>query len=399
MNLSLKNVLTALSMAFFFGCVSHESLGDRSLAAGNYKEALDNYVIQLDSGSKDPELYSKAARAAFRIGNFATSERYYSRALSLGAGIEVARELAQLYVRTSNYASAVRVYQYLIVREKDPQPVYNNLGPALMYAGSPMDAESYLLVAQQMNPADPYPYVNLGLLYDRHLNQPWRSAAFYRCFEELISRRSTDLPMVAQRRSEIEEQYALRARNEQVKCGKAYYPAEQSSPSLSTLREEMKKIDDQFLIDGSETGKAPTVEDLEVEEPKVVEKPVKADPTIAMIAYREGRLADAKKMFESLPVNLFDAETTRAYGDTLRRLKEYKESERWLEMSMGFSDMPDTVEMLVDVVANTGNDERRTALCLNYGKRPGYAKLATPCRDVIGKEVKVAPTEKKNGEK
>lgn len=388
----LKHTLfSTASVAVFFrwfavvvllsGCVTHESTGDKEYTAGNYKEALENYNIVISEGSEDPKVFAKAARAAFQLGNFASAERFYSRSLSFGADLQVARELARLYVQTSNYRSAVRVYQYLLEREKDPQPVYNNIGTALMYAGSPMDAESYLMIAQQLDPKDPLPYVNLGLLYDQHLKQPWRSAAFYRCFEELAPNHD-DQPMVGQRRSELESKYP--GEIESFECGQAYEPPAQPVVTKADLRARLKKVDEKYLIDGTPTDVNPSVIDLNAEEVKINEPPKRAKTaTDALIAYRKGDFTEAKKVFETLPVSEFDAERTRAFGDTLVQLGSYVDAERWLEMSIGYSDTPRTVALLIGVLKRNSKTDRRTTLCGSYAGRVGYESLKEPCADVI----------------
>src|SRR5690554_5557648 len=153
-------------------CSHPGGLGDRAFEAGDYSAALRYYEEEMVEGAHDWKLYHRAALASTRIGSFATAERYYSLSLRYGGGVDVATDLAAFYVQTSNYARAVRVYQFLLKHTDDPQPVYNNLGTALMYAGLPFDAESYLMISQQMDPKNPLTYINLGVLYDQHLKQP-----------------------------------------------------------------------------------------------------------------------------------------------------------------------------------------------------------------------------------
>lgn len=164
------------------GCVSTQQRGDRAFKSGHYSEALDHYDRAIEGGDNSAELYANAAQAALRIGDFSLAERYFSRALRNGGGEPVARELADFYIATSNYTKAVRVLQTVLETSEDPQTVFNDLGAALMYAGSPLNAESYLMVAQQMKPDDPVPYVNLGVLYDKHLHNPRLAYGFINAF-------------------------------------------------------------------------------------------------------------------------------------------------------------------------------------------------------------------------
>ncbi len=207
-------------MLLLSGCLTSVDRGDHAFEQGRYEEALTLYEQGIDQGqTRDPQVYYRAAVAATRVGSFAAAERHYSRALRYGGGSEVARALAELYIQTSNYSSAVRVLQVLLNDPGiEPQPIYNNLGVALMYAGDALDAESYLLVAQQLNPKDPNPYVNLGLLYDRHLRRPERALGFYKCYIKMMS--PTPQRTVDMRMRELSNQHSA----ESLACGKPYRP-------------------------------------------------------------------------------------------------------------------------------------------------------------------------------
>ena len=211
------------------GCVTTKERGDRAFQAEHYNEALDHYERLIDEGNQDPQLFFKAAEAATRLGDLALAERYYSRALRYGGGEKVARALSEFYIQTSNYAKAVRVLQQLLETTDNPQPVFNNLGTALMYAGAPLDAESYLLVAQQMEPTDPVPYVNLGVLYDKHMNQPALALGFYKCFLKFADG-SRRLHKVRTRAQRLEARYADGLPEQfDVECGQPYQPPRAAS--------------------------------------------------------------------------------------------------------------------------------------------------------------------------
>lgn len=213
----------ALSSLLLIGCMGSQQLGDRAFEAGDFQLALDHYDVEIGDGTRDPTVYHRAALSAMNVGSFSSAERYFSQSLRYGGGIEVARDLAQFYVRTSNYAQAVRVFQYLLNQEQDPQPVYNNLGTALMYADMPFDAETYLLVAQQLDPEDPVPYINLGLLYDRYFKQPNLALGFYRCYLEM----SQDRNQTRSVRLRVEEIVGRGGRvlsGQGVVCGEPYRP-------------------------------------------------------------------------------------------------------------------------------------------------------------------------------
>jgi tetratricopeptide (TPR) repeat protein len=211
---------TLLVLPSISGCLTVRERGDRSFEAKQYGQAAALYEEAIQAGDRDSQVYLMAARTALHLGDPGGAERNYSRAIRNGGGVGVARELADFYVRTSNYGSAVRVFRYLLNRVTDVQPIYNNLGTAMMYAGSPMDAESYLIVAQQMDPSDPFPYVNLGLLYDQYLNRPSAAVAFYRCFAQM-SARNAKVRDVEQRIQEMGREFRGIGLYE-IACGEVY---------------------------------------------------------------------------------------------------------------------------------------------------------------------------------
>lgn len=221
----------ALSSLLLFGCMGPQQLGDRAFEAGDFQYALDRYNVEIAEGSRDPKMYHRAALSAMNVGSFSSAERFFSQSLRYGGGLEVARDLAQFYVRTSNYAQAVRVFQYLLNHEQNPQPVYNNLGTALMYAEMPFDAETYLLIAQQLEPSDPVPYVNLGLLYDRHFKQPGLALGFYLCYLKMSQDRN-QIRSVQLRVEEISARGGRPAEGHEVVCGEAYRPVVVASGRL-----------------------------------------------------------------------------------------------------------------------------------------------------------------------
>ncbi len=223
------------------GCTTPKARADSAFEAERYEEALKMYEEIIDGGSRDPEVYVKAARASLKIGDFGGAERFYSRAIRYGGGIPVMRALAELYIQTSNYARAIQVLRELLNFDPNQQTVYNNLGTALMYAGDPFDAESYLMIAQQMDPSDPLPYLNLGLLYDQHLRQPRFGAQFYICYLQMASRAAPQRAQVAAR---IEEVGLNPTRSpDELTCGEVYKPSPQRTARVN-LRDEFPDEDE-----------------------------------------------------------------------------------------------------------------------------------------------------------
>ncbi len=256
--------LVSLLLCLIIGsvaCTTPRQLGDRALAEKKYQEALDYYDEEIESGSRDPELFYNAAQASLNQGDFGAAERYYSRSLRYGGGVKVMRSLAKLYIQTSNYARAAQVLYELLRIDPDQQTIYTNLGTALLYGGQYPKAESILLVAQQLDPGDPLPYLNLAVLYDRHLVSPARSAAFYSCYVELSPEQAPNRALARARSQELLLLVASRSGYAfPLECGVAYVPGdviseEERQARLQELKAEALK--EEALILEEQQGDAP----------------------------------------------------------------------------------------------------------------------------------------------
>lgn len=408
MSKSIPGRSCALAFALcLFGCATVQDQGDQAFKKGNCDQALENYEEAEEAGVKDPEMFHRAAQCALSIGDLALAERHYSYAIRYGAGVDVARELAGFYIRTSNYVSAVRVYQYLLHQESDKQPVYNNLGTALMYAGKPFDAESYLMVAQQMRPDDPTPYVNLGLLYDRHLKQPWLAINFYDCYNELTRGRAQNAEMVAQRSSELRERYHRLYESDAVKCGQAYQPAEQVV-MIDDLKQVVEKdLPDQDPAKPTETGTNntdPTTDpDVAGEEqkPPVIEpqitdyvppssEPVEtAEASLARArrAYDTAQWAQAVGLYSSVPLSKMRAEDQKYLGLAYKEQLNWAMASHWLELALTSTEDLEIVSALFDVYERGKQPDRIATMCKRYGNAPKYEKITKRrCESSASKE-------------
>lgn len=223
------------------GCAHPAQLGNRAYKQQNYSEALRYYKKAIKEGNTDPSVLHNAAQVAVEEGEFTLAERYFTKALRQGGGPDIAKDLANFYIKTSNYVSAVRVYQYLLETDLPAEPIYNNLGMALIYADRPLDAESYLLMAQNEDPTDPVPYLNLGLLYDKHLHREALAMGFYKCFNSL-SDNNRQLKKVRARLRQLRRDRGRNADSAYgVKCGDKYTPANTTKQTGSSSLARMKK--------------------------------------------------------------------------------------------------------------------------------------------------------------
>lgn len=252
---ALAMLLCCLCAGALTGCAtSSRKMGDRALQEKRYTEALDLYEQEIAEGSRDPELFYNAAQASLYEGDLGGAERYYSRSIKYGGGIKVMRALAQLYIQTSNYARAAQVLYELLRLDPDRQTIYANLGAALLYSGQPSEAESYLLIAQQLDPGDPTPYINLAVVYDRYLSDPLKSAAFYSCYARLTPPGAPHHSVASTRARELEERSTLLGEESfPLRCGEAYVPGDYRSEErrrakLEALKQQAQEEDRQLLL-------------------------------------------------------------------------------------------------------------------------------------------------------
>ncbi|RVU47993.1 tetratricopeptide repeat protein [Lujinxingia sediminis] len=425
----VAQALLVCMLALIAGCVTTQSLGDRAYRSEEYSLALEYYEQAIAEGSRDPELYYRAARASTNVGSFSQAERYYSRSLRHGGGVRVARSLAQLYVQTSNFAQAVRVYQYLMRVEEDVQPVYSNMGAALMYSGRYLDAESFMIIAQQMKPSDPVPYINLGVLYDRHIRNRPRAVAFYQCFTELT-------PDVSQRRQvenrmlEMANEGPIDASRVGLKCGEIYRLPEPTAVDLGdALKDYGGEVDLGFEVEagqqddaeieiqrtappegrlddvrrveeGSEM--APEASQASENTPGDVANgrddeaavalpetaaggaedesaPVKDAEEVALNLYEDGRYDDALRTLRSIDGR--SEQGDRAFGLALYRTGRFEEAAEWLELTLERLPSPEVTGALVDAYRRLGRRDALLTVCERFEGWPDYESALQRCPD------------------
>ncbi len=375
-------------------CLSYQRQGDHAFEEGHCGEALEFYDRAAEEGTKDPEMFRRAAQCALDGGDFAAAERYYSQALRYGADLDVARELADFYVKTSNYASAVRVYQYLLQREGEKQPIYNNLGTALMYAGHHFDAEPYLMIAQQMDPKNPTPYLNLAVLYDRHLRQPWLAINFYECFAELSGGKSKE--RITQRVGELRAKWGRLYQKDAVKCGEAYQP--RAAEPVANLEEALvvESEDEEATtrpttqpMDVAEEGGEPTTQPIEVEtmvsteesraQERAADRAAEADERSplqkASAAFEDKRWADTISLLSSVPLARLGPEQRRMLGLAYLRQSNWSQASHWLDLARQDDDAPEVVEGLLTALRRSNEWDRVVSLCKKYSDREEYEKI------------------------
>jgi tetratricopeptide (TPR) repeat protein len=333
------------------GCLAPHERADRAFKSGSYGEALDLYEDSISEGTQDPEVYYRAGMAAMRVGEFSAAERHLSRALRYGGGVPAAQQLATLYIQTSNYARAVSVLRFLLDTDAAKQPVYNNLGTALMYAGEVLDAESYLLIAQQMNPKDPVPYVNLGVLYDRYIKRASLSREFYGCYLELAPRGgqagtvSTRLRQMNDGETDIEFL--------EVTCGEVYRPSN-DAPRAGKLKEAMGSVDLGFEEDPSASQEKIVVNEGAAKgEAKLAPPEPQAEPKVdvraqATAAYARGEDEEVVGLLGALPASEVGAEDALLMARSYERMKKPDLAERWYKTAVVRGSTPEHVGAMLE---------------------------------------------------
>ena len=404
-------VVLALSVSGTTGCTSPEVRGDQAMEQGNADVALEHYERAISDGSRDPEVYRSAAKAAQRIGAFAKAERYYSQALRYGGGVEMARELAEFYIQTSNFAQAVDVFRYLIRTERDEaalQRLYGNMGTALMYAGEFLEAESYLLLAQQEEPSDPVPYLNLGVLYDRHLRNMPKAVRYYECFNEM-SNDEGQKRMVHNRLREIETQRGVDTSRVNLECGEPYRAGEpehhdleevfdldfsERAPHQQEAVEEVLDLDlpleyepqgedepgELSLVDPDEE---PPQQDGEAA-PEIVEGPgeVGEEERLeeARQAYQSGRYDEVAGHLErSDEQGELGAEGEELLGRANYGMGRFDEAVDLLESAIDDRPTPEAVSTLISTYERLERADEQRELCERFDEWPDYDEATGDC--------------------
>ena len=423
----IGRLLVVMIAAISVGCVGPETMGDRAMERGDPYEALAQYEAAIEQGDQDPELYYRAAQAAQQQGAFAKAERYYSQSLRYGGGEEIAQSLAEFYIQTSNYGQAVNVLEYLARIEPDDdavQRVYSDMGTALMYDGDYVDAESYLLLAQELEPADPVPYINLGVLYDRHLRNKPKAVRFYECFTEL-GRDQGQVRQVHNRLREIESRRAVDTSRVELECGEEYRVTPAQEEDLGEMFSTVDEVDDAgveprvrrqsddslvVITDNLDLDYTPSAssededlergdgesggDDLQLE---VVERSVgnvDESPTNdeeadrlqrATDSYEAGRYDQAVERFEDLADRRkLDPEDRRRMGTAYYRIGDYERSVEVLEEIVDERPSPPVVGRLIDAYRRLGDDEGVGALCDRFASWPDYEDEVRDCDEVGG---------------
>jgi len=323
------------------------------------------------------------------MGKFPDAERHYSRALRYGGGEPVARSLAAFYIQTSNYASAVRVLRYLLDTTEDPRPIYNNLGTALMYAGETLDAESYLMIAQQIDPKNPVPYVNLGLLYDRHIKRQALAIEFYSCYLQM-SQDGAQRRSIETRMRELLPPEAPAVEHREVFCGKPYTPRQPDLASAGVV--DLGLGGEEPAGEPSSQPAGPIAIERGVDEPRL---PGTTDPKATAepadpegdamraegIRTRAAEMLERKRFDEAIQLllrfklNELTARDSLMLAEAHRGLGREQEAENWLRQSLFHEVTPEALSMLLRRLEETRRVDEIRGLCAQYASDERVAEV------------------------
>ncbi len=347
------------------------------MEAGDFESALTHYEAVIDGGSRDPEVYFRAARSAQFLGAFGLAERYFSLSLRYGGGPEVARSLAKFYLQTSNYMAAVRVFQHLVRIDEDPQPMYSNIGTALMYAGHYLDAETYLLLAQEMNPTDPVPYVNLGILYDRHIRNAPRAVRFYECFLEMASEGDDTRRVVGNRLREIRRQRTVPTDRVGLECGEVFRIPEAEYIDLRQIFDlEFGDQEDteEIVIDRSRPGEGGEDPVEEGQAPSELRERARE-------AAASGHYDRAAGYWEAIPEERRDRGDREGLARAWSQIGRMEAAVGEWEALMEEGPTPEVAKELLGLYDRLGEPERAQRICERFAGWPDYEDALAECEE------------------
>lgn len=378
---------SALVLVFLFVCCTSactaQKRADVALSEGRYADALMLYEQEIDDGSKDPEVFTSAARAANKVGDFATAERHYSRALRYGAGVPVMREFADFYISTGNYVSAARVLSALIDIDDDKPTIYNNLGTALLYGGRPVEAESYLLTSQQLRPESPLPYLNLGVIYERHYKRYALGMSFYLCYLELSGQQGVQLTQIQSRLTELGR--FVDGSPPDIGCGEPYFAPDAAELDADAKRAALRALKDRARAeDAGVQPEAPKGAVVDDKGPGDSSNAVTRDGTyeearkLARRHYRAGKCADVFLTYDDVPVEARVVDDFRVLASCYSMSGQALEA---LEANLTVLEMdPNSVDLAIVLRAlGTSRPAETRSLCEKYELQITTVELEALC--------------------
>ncbi len=389
-------VVMLMVVGGLIGCVGPAAHGDRAMEMGNHQLALEHYEKAMAEGSRDSQMYFRAAKASQHLGKFAQAERYYSQSLRYGGGTDVAHALADFYIQTSNFTQAARILQYLMRFEEDVQPLYTNVGVALMYGGKYLDAEAYLLLAQQMDPDDPMPYINLGVLYDRHIRNPPKAVRFFECFTQ-IQGESADRRTVVRRLQEIENQGAVDTSRVNLKCGEAYRVQEAERHDLKRVfdlyeeggfeegenggpvvieRMESRARSSLVEVEGEEDSE-PSIQPAEEEEEEAVD--YHQTRREAADAFDDGRFDQAVSLLTQIPQEERDLQDRAFLAQAYYNIGKFEDAASQWELVLERRPTPEIAARLIAIYARLDAGAEKQRVCERFAGWPDYEEALQAC--------------------
>ena len=377
-----RYLLMALLCLSLAACASTaRARGDRAFEEKRYSDALTQYDRLIEEGSKDPELFFKSAQAAMFLGDFGAAERYFSRSIRYGGGLEVMHALAEFYILTSNYARAAQVLYELLKLDPNPQKIYTNLGLALLYSGSYHEAESMLLIAQQMDPKAPGPYINLGLLYERHFRALERGVAFYSCYLTLTEEGAPQRAEVAQRVQELRGRIGMNAMESlTISCGEPYVPGDYSTHDDAARRAKldalkMRSYQEDLNFKDTPAQEGPPQVTIETADPTAV---IVDEPALRALHARNA-CAEVLAAPGVTRVELWSSDALRMIADCHMQLNQRAPAERvWRHLIEREPNAGDLLA-LFDLLDDPSQRAEVRALCAQYSSLLTHPSLRKRC--------------------
>ena len=168
-----------------------------------FRDALSHHLKAARFAPNNPRVHYELAISHRRNGDPYGAQESLATAERLAPKVALYAYMhGELLRETKEWTKAVSAYERALALDPKFPRLYSKLGVALFYAGFPDRAEVILSKAIRLNRTDPYPYFNLGMVYERSGKMRLAIGAFTQ-FIKLAPAVDGDVPVAKRKVSEL----------------------------------------------------------------------------------------------------------------------------------------------------------------------------------------------------
>ncbi len=182
---------------------AHRTLGTVLRDRGEIRGAIKHHKIAAELAPSDPAVHFELGLTLNFIGRNVESEQSLVKARKLDERNPLYCYAHGEILRTlKRYKEAINAYEQTIRLEPNHKKAPAKLGVVLFYDGKLEEAEAYLTTAIRNHPKNPYPYLNIGYVYEAANKKSLAINAFEK-FLELAPKEDGDRKVAKKRISKL----------------------------------------------------------------------------------------------------------------------------------------------------------------------------------------------------